>query len=1629
MTNQSFAVIRLVPESPVDGTTFGYYLTDLSLQLVDANTGNTVTNQAFSSPLSVFPWPPGSNTYVAVASQLTSGNPTFNPNANPPDFGKDLTFTSTDGISVGAFVTSADQTTIPPNVSGGQGLTVTAITPTKVTLSGDLPKYVSPGTPVSFVGQPQGNVDLTTAPGYAIFTCKPKSGTGNTLEFPSGGTDTYGIPVGATLDAISGLVASGTKVTGASTTTIKINPGLETSLPANQKLTFRFKLSTEIVQHTETLGVSWNFWFGEFYAVVPASAATVVLPLTETPPDYLDVRVKAVRGGISIPDSTTYYNVNVTKNAAVPPPEFYQFIPDSETSLYLALPPPPNDSTILLDMPSDGTPPGFGTLLAAMTNALTNDPIDNVTPTTLVNSSAHCRRIAYDIVWSTQNTLPPLPDPLESLYTNPPNSGGGGSTTNTGSGSGSGSNNYEMDRQKFEGALKSFYSTRNASAERLTKFVAAASGALACEQLSRSATTALIEFPVDPSATFTSAVESEILLEGLGAGGPSGVDFGVPAAFFYVLSASLDKSTTAAQRFQIHTGDTIDRLLQQFGTGQDTGLLGESQSFSGDGLGGLTPVTPFQAARRLGALGVSAASGSPSATVLAGTPLALLVGAWLDATDPGGTQDPPPTYQEDDFDVWSRQLAVKNPEGYLDLDLDTLTRGFVIPPFAASPAADTTSGSTLTFGPGSGIGAGMPVSGPGLAPGTTVTDIQASGAVTVSPAVTGTVATTSLLVFNYSILPVTASTISGCLKGQAELAFGDTTGIAVGMTVLGAGIAAGTTVLSVTATAVTLSTGVTADVTDGAPIAFAIAPGWTLPAVHGTTTGTTASGTSVLTFGATTGICAGMTATAAGLPAGTTVLAVTTTTVALSQNAIANMGLVQVTFGLAGDGPLPTLGATTTLDAVSGTQLTFFETGSISVGMSAFGAGVTTGSTVTEVAATTVTLSAGVAADVTVGSLITFAFLPSTLADQIEAWLPGTTKPTTPHPTVATLKQVTEAQWTRFFAQPGSPQWLPPFTRPINPGLSSAQATTQAGYVATRIRAFVRAVQQFFTVSTVVTQAQLPKAGTAPTFDVPAYDPILLAAEDMNGYKFGNALSGTALAAAAQDTLPGDLAGQAWLIQAMTTINELFEVAGAAPVPAPASGTLPPNVSFTFSVMEALYARGFRSAADIMALAQDDFQLAMTGTVAYDSADALWGQAQTMAQASPADGQPGTTFQPINPDGSLVDCVPPPCLSPTGPIAYLQEMLTLSALSTCADPARTSFTLELAQTADEGATVLDFYATDGVRPGLLVTGSQVQAGTTVSSVSEATATVTVNPGLSGQALAGTSVTFAAPTLEEVLGERRGPVGQLTASCANLDTPLPLIDLVNECLEYLGAAVTPAGGAVYDTTTETPDVLPEHSTPAASGEANAEVERAVFNKLKADFSACVLPYSQALDVSRTYLGALGSSRYEEMRTFRRDITEFVLDPAQEPAGFQSWLWRYPVRTDIAIEYLGITPEEYATLFQGGEPGQVLRGTVGLPAFLAETCLSYCEFYELWQSGFVQFRNGADPHGKRRVPRVRAVLPGGAVAAVPRGAGEHDWLSCWCSSGSGASCASPVAAATPSRGCGTSATCCSWRRAAS
>jgi hypothetical protein len=617
-----------------------------------------------------------------------------------------------------------------------------------------------------------------------------------------------------------------------------------------------------------------------------------------------------------------------------------------------------------------------------------------------------------------------------------------------------------------------------------------------------------------------------------------------------------------------------------------------------------------------------------------------------------------------------------------------------------------------------------------------------------------------------------------------------------------------------------------------------------------------------------------------------------------------------------------------------------------------------------------------------------------------------------PAQTVAALVAVTDAQWTTFFTN--QPTWLPPFTAP--------------GSTAVQIANFIAYLQKFFAVVnagpvnlvTYVTTVDAPLGSVSLTFASTAGvangmsvsgSPNIPGGEVVNGtptattvllktaltgdvpvgtniqfksnfvaatggglpllerpsidwlstclgkyqagpFVFGTGFTLATLQTAAASVFPDDEDAQEWLVDALVTIDALYQVLAK---------TVPPIANnLQFSVVEALYARGFRSAADITELSSTDFPQAMVGTIAFDLAAALYTAAQLISPASQP-GAPGGGFQPVNPDGSLTDCIPAPCRSPLGPINYLHEMLLVSPNDTCENP--------------------------------------------------------LAPPAQGQS-----------TLGDVIAQRRGPVGQLAASCANLETPFPLIDLVNECLEFMAAAMPATSGTVYDTSVDAVagyvfckegcdaekgkkqdghapccdpchdpctllGALPEYSTPGTPAvsaiplESNQNVEPLVYQNLEDDFSSCCLPYSQAIDVNRTYLKYLSTCRFEVMRTLHKCITEFVLDPINEPAGFENYVWRYPARIDIAIEYLGISAEEYERLFGGtmpracgtpqdnrrrdaaavtvpelygfdpaGEDGWQ-QTVVQLQEFLRRTCLSYCDFVELWKSGFVTFSDGA------------------------------------------------------------------------
>ncbi|MEU9662851.1 neuraminidase-like domain-containing protein [Streptomyces chartreusis] len=518
-----------------------------------------------------------------------------------------------------------------------------------------------------------------------------------------------------------------------------------------------------------------------------------------------------------------------------------------------------------------------------------------------------------------------------------------------------------------------------------------------------------------------------------------------------------------------------------------------------------------------------------------------------------------------------------------------------------------------------------------------------------------------------------------------------------------------------------------------------------------------------------------------------------------------------------------------------------------------------------------------------------------------------------------------EDEWRQALRDdPAWPGNLPDFTLP--------------GTLEERLAAFLAEVRAFFALTPAAPPVGAGSSDPVPVIRLPAGDPIsrFLAAYAARagagaGYAFGGDLNNAGHRGAAIDDVVGalyghDPHGRPWLIDAVTTLDDLVRVAGKARKDGDEEAFPLP---LQFSLVEALYARGFTRSAQIAACTQQQLRDALVGTVAHGLADAL-GKAAG-GPATPPRPLGDEPFVPVNPDGCLVDCIPPEHLSPLGRPAYLQALLSLPSEATCQDPA---------------------------------------------------------PAQS-------------PTLGERLDSRRGPLGNLAVSKANTSTPLPAIDLVNEHLEHLAAGAGADSGVVHDTATEqigghllaggkgpTPDgafrhdpttllgALPEHSTPARS---------AGYAALAVDVSHPLLPYNQPLDVNRSHLEALGTCRYEVMRAFRRDITELVLRPDAEPEGFRRHLWRYPLRLDLALEYLCLSRQEYDIFFNWGlvtelEEDQkattvweaygfyspwVGEGTawtevvVRVPEFLARTRLTWCDFVELWRAQIVPFRRQAPP----------------------------------------------------------------------
>ena len=231
------------------------------------------------------------------------------------------------------------------------------------------------------------------------------------------------------------------------------------------------------------------------------------------------------------------------------------------------------------------------------------------------------------------------------------------------------------------------------------------------------------------------------------------------------------------------------------------------------------------------------------------------------------------------------------------------------------------------------------------------------------------------------------------------------------------------------------------------------------------------------------------------------------------------------------------------------------------------------------------------------------------------------------------LIKIKDQDWVNFFAT--NPGLLPEFTKP--------------GNTDDRARAYVQFLRTLFSVSSSPVLAITPVAGTVPSlgdYDVDMLWKVLSAIP--GGFDLDTFPADTTIDSALVASFPNDEPAQAWVRQALKTLHDLYSI--TKPLSTSAAD------KFQFSCMEALFARGFSSVKAVLAISNDQFRVALQGTVAWSSAETIYNAAGNLGAIPPSEEEPDFGFKPVNP-GDLVDCIPPDHLSPLGPVAYLHEAL------------------------------------------------------------------------------------------------------------------------------------------------------------------------------------------------------------------------------------------------------------------------------------------------------------------------------------------------------------------------------------
>jgi len=155
------------------------------------------------------------------------------------------------------------------------------------------------------------------------------------------------------------------------------------------------------------------------------------------------------------------------------------------------------------------------------------------------------------------------------------------------------------------------------------------------------------------------------------------------------------------------------------------------------------------------------------------------------------------------------------------------------------------------------------------------------------------------------------------------------------------------------------------------------------------------------------------------------------------------------------------------------------------------------------------------------------------------------------------------------------------------------------GTPAERVAAFIRHLREILRRRDTSRAVECSCGQRHPQHSVSQADPIntfvgFYNANPTPPFAFGSPVNQAFFDQAIQDVFPNDAEPQAWLVQTLHAIDELFRM------------TTGIDPTLQFSLMEALYARGFDSMINVQALSASEFEQALTGTVAYPFANQIY---------------------------------------------------------------------------------------------------------------------------------------------------------------------------------------------------------------------------------------------------------------------------------------------------------------------------------------------------------------------------------------------------------------------------------------